>query len=315
MLHLQGAVREMALDVQRVDGETLPVLVSAVLERAPDGTPLVVRVALFDATERRQYERELLRARRSAEAAETRALALARTLQQTLIPPEPPEIPGLDVAAVYRPAGDGAEVGGDFYDVFQVTDDDWVFVLGDVSGKGVDAAVLTSLIRYSVRGLAIRMAEPSDVLRELNSLLLARDVSRFCTLALLRLARVGAGWRLEASFGGHPPAVVLRPGARSLRFGASGFLVGVFDDVEFTTSRLVLGPGESLVLYTDGVTDAQNGDAHFGEERLMDLLEVLGPHPDSLVRGVLAEILDFQDQPRDDIAMLAVHVPTEEPPG
>ena len=68
------------------------------------------------------------------------------------------------------------------------------------------------------------------------------------------------------------------------------------------------------MLYTDGVTDAQNGDAHFGEERLMDLLEVLGPHPDPLVRGVLAEILDFQDQPRDDIAMLAVHVPTEQPP-
>ncbi len=314
MLHLQGVVREMALDVLRVDGETLPVLVCAVLERAPDGTPLVVRVALFDATERRQYERELLRARRSAEAAEARALALARTLQQTLIPPEPPDIPGLDVAAVYRPAGDGAEVGGDFYDVFQVTADDWVFVLGDVSGKGVDAAVLTSLIRYTVRGLAIKVAEPSEVLRQLNSLLLARDVGRFCTLALLRLAREGAGWRLEASFGGHPPAVVLRPGTGTLRFGASGFLVGVFDDVEFTTSRLVLGPGESLVLYTDGVTDAQNGDAHFGEERLMDLLEDLGPHADSLVRGVLAEVLEFQDQPRDDVAMLAVHVPTEQPP-
>jgi sigma-B regulation protein RsbU (phosphoserine phosphatase) len=273
-----------------------------------------VRVAVFDATERRQYERELLRARRSAEAAETRALALARTLQQTLIPPEPPEIPGLDVAAVYRPAGDGAEVGGDFYDVFQVTDDDWVFVLGDVSGKGVDAAVLTSLIRYTVRGLAIKVAEPSEVLRQLNSLLLARDVGRFCTLALLRLAREGGGWRLEASFGGHPPAVVLRPGAGTLRFGASGFLVGVFDDVEFTTSRLVLATGESLVLYTDGVTDAQNGDAHFGEERLMDLLEDLGPQPDSLVRGVLAAVLDFQDQPRDDVAMLAVHVPMEQPP-
>ena len=123
------------------------------------------------------------------------------------------------------------------------------------------------------------MTEPSDVLRELQrGLLLARRRrAGSAPLALLRLAREGAGWRLEASFGGHPPAVVLRPGAGTLRFGASGFLVGVFDDVEFTTSRLVLGPGETLVLYTDGVTDAQNGDAHFGEERLMDLLEVLGP--------------------------------------
>ena len=119
---------------------------------------------------------------------------------------------------------------------------------------------------------------------------------------------------MEGSFGGHPPAVVLRPAAGTLRFGVSGFLMGVFDDVEFTTSNLVLGPGESLVLYTDGVTDAQSGDAHFGEDRLMHLLEGLGPHPDSLVRGVLAEVLDFQDQPRDDIAMLAVHVPTEQPP-
>jgi phosphoserine phosphatase RsbU/P len=138
MLRLQGAVREMALEVVRADGELLPVLLNAVLERGADGEPVVVRVAVFDATERRLYEQELLRARRSAEEAESRALSLARTLQQTLIPPHPPDIPGLELAAAYRPAGDGAEVGGDFYDVFQRADGDWIVVLGDVSGKGVD---------------------------------------------------------------------------------------------------------------------------------------------------------------------------------
>jgi sigma-B regulation protein RsbU (phosphoserine phosphatase) len=102
---------------------------------AADGSPRMIRTAIFDATERRGYERELLRAKQRAEASEAQAKALARTLQQTLIPQAPPEIPGLDVAAVYRPAGSGDEVGGDFYDIFEVGAEDWVIVVGDVCGR------------------------------------------------------------------------------------------------------------------------------------------------------------------------------------
>ena len=165
MLQMQGTVREVAFDLVRADGSRLPVLVNAVLETAPDGAPQLIRVAVFDATHRREYERELLRAKQRAERSEAHAQELARTLQSTLIPPSPPNLPGLDVSASYRPAGDGEEVGGDFYDVFQIGAGDWVVALGDVCGKGVEAAVLTALVRYTLRALSVQEQAPSVVLR------------------------------------------------------------------------------------------------------------------------------------------------------
>lgn len=177
-LRLQGTAREIALDVVRADGSRLPVLVNSVLDRDADGTPTAIRTAVFDATERRRYERELLAAKRRAEEAEGRAVRLAQTLQQTLIPPTPPHVPGLDVAAAYRPAGDGAHVGGDFYDVFQVSADDWVVVLGDVQGKGADAAAVTALARYTVRAAAVDHDAPHDVLRTLDQVLRRAETDR-----------------------------------------------------------------------------------------------------------------------------------------
>src|SRR6185312_12851732 len=120
--------------------------------------------AVFDATERRAYERELLRAKRRAEESEAHATDLARTLQQTLIPPAPPEIPELDIAAAYRPAGAGDEVGGDFYDIFELASGSWVIALGDVRGKGVQAAVVAALARHTIRAAAVRASQPSEVL-------------------------------------------------------------------------------------------------------------------------------------------------------
>ena len=117
-LQMHDSVREIALDLVRGDGRRLPVLVNATLDRDGEGRPRAIRIAVFDATERRGYERELLRAKEVAEASEERARELARTLQQTLMPPTPPSIPLLDVATAYHPAGEGVEVGGDFYDVF-----------------------------------------------------------------------------------------------------------------------------------------------------------------------------------------------------
>jgi sigma-B regulation protein RsbU (phosphoserine phosphatase) len=154
MLQMQGVVREVALDLVRADGQRLSVLVNSVLERGPHGAPVIVRTAVFDATHRRAYERELLWAKERAEASEARAVVLARTLQQTLIPPSRPQIPGLDVAAAFRPAGDGAQVGGDFYDVFAVGSGDWFVTVGDVCGKGVDAAIVTALARHTIRAAA-----------------------------------------------------------------------------------------------------------------------------------------------------------------
>jgi sigma-B regulation protein RsbU (phosphoserine phosphatase) len=165
MLRMQGSARQIALDLVRADGSRLPALVNAVLERDEAGVPVVIRTAVFDATDRRKYERELLLAKERAETSDAQATALARTLQQTLIPPVPPHVPRLEVAAAYRPAGSGAEIGGDFYEVFQHQVDDWFAVLGDVCGKGPEAAVVTALLRYAVRAAAVATPEPAAALR------------------------------------------------------------------------------------------------------------------------------------------------------
>lgn len=310
MLSLQGSVREIALEIVRADGTRLPVLVNAVLDCDAGGTPRVVRVAVFEATSRREYERELLRAKRRAEESEAHALALSRTLQQTLIPPSPPQIPGLDVAAVYRPAGDGTEVGGDFYDVFQLGEGDWAVVLGDVAGKGVDAAILTSLVRHSLRAISVRTAEPGAALQELNQVLLRHATERFCTMALLRLRCVDSAWTVTMSSAGHPPPLLSTPGGAPRAVGAHGSLLGAFESGLYPDVDLVLEPGQLLLLYTDGVTEGRSVEEFFGDDRLARSVTLHASSADDLTRGVLADVLEFQDQaPRDDIAMVAVGVP------
>ena len=310
MLRMQDSVREIALDIRRADGRLLPVLVNATLERDAAGRPSIVRIALFDATERREYERELLREKKRAEESEARARALARTLQQTLIPPTPPDVPGLDVAAVYRPAGDGAEVGGDFYDIFQVSDDDWVIVLGDVCGKGIDAAVVTALARYTVRAVSVRVRQAGEVLRTLNDVLLHHETDRFCTAAILRLRKQEDGWMVTMASGGHPLPLLLTGEGPPRPVGENGPLIGVLDDPQFPDHTLLLEPGSTLVLYTDGVTEARRRLEFFGEGRLHVSVVAHGSSAPGLVAGLLAEVLEFQhNRPRDDVAVVALRVP------
>jgi sigma-B regulation protein RsbU (phosphoserine phosphatase) len=310
MLRMQGAVREIALDIVCADGSRLPVLVSAVLERDKDGAPRVVRTAVFDARERRAYERELVRAKDKAQASEAHARALARTLQRTLIPPTPPVVPGLDVAAVYRPAGTGEEVGGDFYDVFQVAVDDWVVCIGDVCGKGVDAAVVTALVRYTLRGSAVRLASPSEMLRDLNVALLRNRSDRFCTVGVLRLRRQGGGWTATVSSGGHPPAVLLRLVAPARPLGEPGSLLGVMEAVELHDATIPLEPGDTVLLYTDGVPEARRNGVFYGEPRLVQVAEENLGRAAGLTDALLSDVLAFQGgHARDDIAIVAVRVP------
>jgi phosphoserine phosphatase RsbU/P len=309
MLQMQGSVREVALDLVRPDGSRLPVLVNAVLETHEDGSPKVIRVAVFDATHRREYERELLRAKQRAETSELRAQALARTLQSTLIPPAPPNIPSLEVSAAYRPAGDGEEVGGDFYDIFQISAGDWVVVLGDVCGKGVDAAVVTALVRYTVRALTVRLRDPAEVMRALNDVLLKQGTDRFCTVVLLRLRHDGDSWAMTICSGGHPLPLHLSPGGEVVPVGVTGSLVGVLETLDLTDVVVRLAPGDVVVLYTDGVTEGRRGSEFYGEERLRrSVLEHAGtPLP---AESILGSVLEFQDgRARDDIAVVAVRVP------
>ena len=162
---------------------------NSTLDVDADGGACRIRTAVFDATERRSYERELLAAKRRAEESEVHARLLSRTLQQTLIPPAMPHIPGFDVAAVYRPAGDGEEIGGDFYDVFQIGVDDWMVAIGDVQGKGANAAVVTALARFTIRAAAVEHVQPSDVLHVVNDVLLRYETDRLCTAVVLRCRR------------------------------------------------------------------------------------------------------------------------------
>ncbi len=213
LLNRQGEVREIALDVRTASEGTLSVLINATLARHEDGMPRLIRLAIMDATERREYERELVLARHRAEVAQDQAVDLARTLQDTLLPPALPENPGLDLAAVYRPAGDGSQVGGDFYDVFQVGPDDWVVVLGDVCGKGVRAAVVTSLVRHTLRAVTVMEADPARALHTLNAVMLeSREDDRFCTVILIRLTRSGSDWAVSMAAGGHAPPLLVRGG-------------------------------------------------------------------------------------------------------
>ncbi|HET6817996.1 MAG TPA: SpoIIE family protein phosphatase [Mycobacteriales bacterium] len=309
LLRMQGTAREIAFDVVRADGERLPVLVNSVLERDAQGHAIVIRTAVFDASQRREYERELLRAKQRAEESEANATRLAHTLQQTLIPPTPPVIPQLDIAARYRPAGDGGVVGGDFYDVFQVADEEWVVAVGDVCGKGVDAAVVTALARYTLRAAAMQHSSPAAALTVLNAALLASGTDRFCTVACLRLHRESGGWQGTLALGGHPRPVLASGGTAAL-VGEPGSLLGVLPEPEVTDLRLGLAPGESLLLYTDGVPEGRDDDRFYGIERLLALVGMLQSDADELAGAVLDDVLAFQQgTARDDIALVALRVP------
>jgi phosphoserine phosphatase RsbU/P len=310
MLTMQDSAREIALDIVTSDGNRLAVLVNSVLERDAAGVPVVVRTAVFDATERRGYERELLHAKERAEQSEARATALARTLQRTLIPPAPPHIDGLDVAATYRPAGNGEEVGGDFYDVFEVGTGDWVVVIGDVCGKGVDAAVVTALARHTLRAASVSHELPSRALDTLNQVLLHHETDRFCTVAVLRLRHRDGGWTGTLACGGHPLPLLTRAGGRPVELGASSSLIGVLDQPTWHDTEVDLKPGDAIVAFTDGVTEGRHDEDFYGDDRLRVSVARHAGSARSLADGVLADVLEFQSgDARDDIAVIAVSVP------
>ena len=219
---------------------------------------------------------------------------------------EAPGVDGLDVAAAFRPAGDGREAGGDFYDVFPVAEHEWVVVVGDVSGKGAAAAAVTEFVRRSVRDLAPRLRDPAELLYALNRAVLDHDTDRFCTVVVVRLVDAGGHWSLTGSVGGHPLPVLRRPDGSVDEIGAHGSLVGVIAAPLFTTFEHPLND-DLLLIYTDGVTEARHAGELFGLEGLLPLVAGCEHEPAALTAKVLGAVLDFQDgDPRDDIALLAL---------
>jgi serine phosphatase RsbU (regulator of sigma subunit)/anti-sigma regulatory factor (Ser/Thr protein kinase) len=231
---------------------------------------------------------------------------IAHTLQVALVPDPVPVAPGWDVAALYRPAGEATEAGGDFYDMIP-TRDGWLVVMGDVAGKGARAASLTALARYTLRTAAMLTGDPAAALAALNAGLMRRGDVAYCTAALVALADDGDHARARVYSAGHPlPVLVQHGGARTL--GRPGPLLGAMEDARWPADETRLEPGDRLVLYTDGVTDARGVRERFGDDRLLELLASAdGAPPTDLVRAIDGAIRGFErGAQRDDTALLAV---------
>jgi serine phosphatase RsbU (regulator of sigma subunit) len=239
---------------------------------------------------------------------------IARTLQQSLLPIELPDIPGIEAAARFRPIGEGNEVGGDFYDLFESGGRGWTVVMGDVCGKGPDAAAVTALARYTLRAAAMRERLPSRSLGLLNEALLRqRSDRRFCTVAYAYLEPLAEGARVGFASGGHPLPLLLRADGTVEEVGVPGTLLGVVPDPNFEDRSLAMGPGDALVLYTDGVIEARAGNGHsLDEGRLADVVrDCAGAGADTIAARVEDAALEAQDgSPRDDIAVLVLRVAT-----
>jgi serine phosphatase RsbU (regulator of sigma subunit) len=273
----------------------------------------VVREAPFDTVERDLLEHLAAQAAVSLEnlrleelmwrSARTNA-RIAHTLQQSLIPPELPTIPGLQLGALYRPTGEGIEVGGDFYDVFSTGEREWFAVIGDVCGKGAEAAAVTALARYTIRAAVMRHRSPAGILRWLNAAMLRQGTGRFVTLACARVEMQDAV-TVTVACAGHPEPRVLRAAGAVEPIGGRGTLLGVLHEVEVFDHSARLDPGDALVLYTDGLTEASAPrvwtshqlDAALAGARRLHAQRIV-EHLESLVPGPL----------RDDLALLALRV-------
>jgi PAS domain S-box-containing protein len=238
---------------------------------------------------------------------------IAATLQASLLPPRLPRLPGVAVASRFRAAGEVHEVGGDFFDLFATAPGDWTVVMGDVAGKGPEAAAVTALARYTVREAAAHDAVPSAVLRRLNEAILAYQAEggdRFCTAVVGRVRPTAAGARLTLASGGHPLPLRLDVAGRVEAVGSPGMLLGVGRDPELHDADLELEQGDSLLLYTDGVTETPTAWGLLGERGLRALLESSrGLDADALVERVDRIVVGLQAGTlRDDLAMVALQV-------
>ena len=244
---------------------------------------------------------------------------MATVLRESLVQPSLPTVPGLSLGAAYRPADGALLIGGDFYDVLPGAAGATTFVLGDVCGKGVDAAVGTGRLRQSVRALRRLVADPVTLLELLNDTMLETEPAdrppRFATLVLgTATPRPDGGVALRLAGGGHLPPLVVRRGGEVAAVEISGMLVGAVPHARFAARSVDLAPGESCVLYSDGVTEAPggvDGREPFGEERLAAVLrgcDVL-PAP-GIAERVTASATRWRDQAHhDDVAVLVVQAP------
>lgn len=317
MLLASGVLSGVTVDLVTAADERLPVLLTANVKTDLEGRPALVRIVADDAADRRSYERELLAERRRAEEERGRAVSWAETLQLSLLPPSLSPPPGLEAAAHYYSPSAG-DVGGDFYDLFPLSREKYGFFLGDVCGKGVAAATLTSLTRYTLRAAAVNDEHPVGVLHTLDSVLKQDTYAErgwFCTVLFGLITMRANGFDVEIATGGHPPPLLLQ-GNGDARYVSTdgGQAVGLFAKPTFTSVRFALSPGDTLLTYSDGYTEARTGQ---GSQRYDDdgeLLRFAAAHAPAdaadIVAAMRALIEDLGAGVEDDAAVLALGVPS-----
>jgi sigma-B regulation protein RsbU (phosphoserine phosphatase) len=314
-LQLNGEISGITVDVVTASGARLPVFMTANVGTDADGRVELLRIVVQDASDRRSYERELLQARREADHARTRTQVLTQTLQRSLLPPSltPPE--GLEARAYFHAASPD-QVSGDFYDLFPLSAQTSGFFVGDVCGKGANAAALTSLTRYTLRAAAVMDQDPETVLRNLDVVFhqeVLNDSMRFCTVLFGVLTRRDDGFDVHLANGGHPPALLLTAdgGARYVEI-PGGQAIGISPAARFTSTRIRLAAGDTLVLYTDGLTEARTAvpRQRFSEAALIEFASARSPATAATMVNALRSLLEsFGEGVDDDAAVLAMGVP------
>ncbi len=237
------------------------------------------------------------------------AATIAGTLQASLLPPALPELPGAELAAVYRPAGRGLEVGGDFYDVFSVSEHQWYLVVGDVCGKGAEAAAVTALARYTIRAAAVRRRAPSAILRWLSDAMLRQSdaPNRFCTIACAQLDLGQGTPRVTVACGGHPLPLVVRADGTTEEIGTPGTLLGLVPEPHLEDRSVELQPGDTLLLYTDGLTEAGAPRHVWSPDELAAAArEAARGSVEATVERLVDAAIGSLPALRDDVAVLAL---------
>jgi serine phosphatase RsbU (regulator of sigma subunit) len=230
------------------------------------------------------------------------------TLRRSLMPAVLPAIAGLELASYFRPMGAGAEVGGDFYDVFGDHDSCWLMV-GDVCGKGAEAAALTGFLRHTTVAYARDATSPRAVLLKVNRVMLDQDFEgRFATAVLVHLRFLANEVAVKIASAGHPAALLSRHDGSAEELGDRGTLLGIFADPVIEEASTILKPGDSLALYTDGLLEAHAPARTLSTREMIDGLEQRSPRAAQDTIDTLLGLVDVDDDVRDDIAILTARV-------
>ena len=326
LLRMQGAVREIALEIVCADGRRIPVLINSTLRNDAAGDPVAVRTAIFIATDRREYERELLRTRDREQGARERAEVLqrtmgrlaeenaelyerergvARTLQGSLLAGEPPRDDRFELAAHYSPAGDTIEVGGDWHDAIRLDDDRIAIVVGDVVGRGIDAAATMGQLRSAIRALAGTRLTPARLLDHLDTFVEQVESAWMATVVYADVD-LASGRVLYAS-AGHVPPLSIQPGEppSPLWDGRATPLGAGRPGAQRADGELTLRPGARLLLFTDGLVERRDRSVDDGLAQLTDEVAGLRNAPLRQLAEALPRALTAGGSGEDDVCLLA----------